>query len=292
MLAPMRRAPSSLPLLALFAFAACGDDGKGDEVGTSAETVDGTQTDTADGQTETAESTGTSTADTTTDATSTDTGVAETYCIHQCRTDFDCLIGGMNLGLDCVDNVCSGGSTACTADDSCIALFSGWVTPCTAGGGECDLQGQVCIAGANGGVCATPPSDFIQCATLGFEELEVDDINGNPVVVCAQVRAECDDEGSCFLRCENDNHCPSMAYPVCNVGTGRCECGQDSDCASLGSPQYSVCNGGACGCNADEQCVAGNAGDVCQGSGYCGCSGDEACANVNNPYDGGMISCM
>jgi hypothetical protein len=142
-----------------------------------------------------------------------------------------------------------------------------------------------------GGRCATEPSDFLSCDTINMEELETTDIDGNAVTVCANTAAECSSEGFCFVPCKADADCPSDAYPVCNVSSGQCQCGQDSDCETLGLPANSVCNAGVCGCGADQHCVDGDAGDVCN-AGFCGCTSDMACEDVPNNFDGGTINCI
>jgi hypothetical protein len=218
-----------------------------------------------------------------------DSGDGDGYCVHQCMSDDDCLVDGMNADLTCIENVCtSDGPSGCTSDEECVALYSGWVSPCTAGGGECDGLGQVCL---DIGLCATPPSDFIDCATLLMEEIQTTDIDGNPVTVCSRTDAVCNDDNFCFVPCESDGDCPSEAYPICNVSTGLCGCGSDADCATLGTPHFSVCNAGVCGCNADQQCIDSMVGDVCTVDGSCGCSSDSACAGLDNPYDGGAFVC-
>lgn len=241
-----------------------------------------------------ADATDDATSDATTDATAdtSDTSNEGGFCIHQCMADADCLVDGQDIGLTCQDNLCTGDSSGCTDNAECVAQFSGWTMPCTAGGGECDQLMQVCVAAGGGGLCATPPSDFFMCDVVpGWSEIEVTDIDGNPVTVCGNANAECNDQGFCFSPCQSDADCPSEAYPVCDTNSGLCGCSSDADCATLGQPQLSVCNAGVCGCGSDQHCVDGNFGDVCN-DGSCGCSGDAACANIENNFDGGMISCV
>jgi hypothetical protein len=280
----MRISSLSLSLFALSLVFGCSDDGTGSSATTSLTTMDPTTDGSAtDGPDTTAD--GPDTGDGDGDG---DPGDGDGYCAHQCMSDDDCLIDGMDANLTCVDSVCTGETSGCTGDDECVALYSGWTTPCTSGGGECDQLAQVCI---DVGLCATPPSDFIDCALLTMEEIQTTDIDGNPVTVCGQPNASCNEEEFCFLPCASDEDC-STAYPVCDVGSGLCGCSSDADCATLGLPQASVCNSGSCGCNDDQQCVDGNAGDVCTTDGYCGCSGDMACASLANPFDGGMYACL
>jgi hypothetical protein len=217
-------------------------------------------------------------------------GPEGSFCAHQCSEDADCLVDGMDLDLDCVDSFCLGQANQCVGDDECVALFSGWSTPCTAGGGECEASSQVCIPVLDGARCATPPSQFIECATLQMEELATTDVDGNPVTVCARTSAACHPDAYCFLPCQGNDDCASEAYPICNVASGLCECGQDSDCASLGLPGHSVCNAGVCGCGSDSDCVAAAYGDLCF-DGACGCSGDAACEGFPTSFDGGSIQC-
>jgi hypothetical protein len=243
------------------------DDGTADEVGTTAGTTAGDTGDetTGDGD--------------------------DNVCAHQCTADADCMVDGQDFGLTCQDSFCASSSASCTGNPECVAQFSGWTMPCTAGGGECDALGQVCVTD---GVCATPPSDFFTCDTVpGWTEIETTDIDGAPVTVCGNPNAECHGEGYCFVPCQADADCTLAAYPVCDTGTGTCKCGSDADCATNGEPSQSVCTAdGFCGCSDDQACVDAGSGDVCTGSGFCGCSGDAACAGVNNTYDGGMISCV
>jgi hypothetical protein len=281
-----------LSLLAISCLFGCSDDGTGTSATTSltsmtmtGATMDGSSTDgpdtTADGPDTTAEDPDTGDGD--------GDGGGDNFCVHQCTSDADCFAGGQDLGLTCVDSLCTSGSSSCTGDEECIALYSGWTTPCTSGGGECDGLGQVCI---DVGLCAIPPTDLIACDVFMMEEIQTTDIDGNPVVVCAQPDAICNDDGYCSLPCASDADCASDAYPICDVATGVCQCSSDADCAMIGQPQYSVCNAGSCGCSEDQQCIDGNTGDICTAGGSCGCSGDMACAGVENPYDGGMISCV
>ncbi|KIG12648.1 Endo-1,4-beta-xylanase A precursor [Enhygromyxa salina] len=268
-----RYPPFLLPLALLLPLAGCpGDDGAGDS-----NTTDGGTAETS--------------ADTNTDPTEGPDGM---FCAHQCSADADCLVGGMDIGLTCQGSFCSGDAPdGCTDNAECIAQFSGWMTPCTSGGGECDALSQLCVQGPDGGLCATPPSDFFMCDSVpGFSEIEVPDIDGTTVTVCGNANAQCGADAVCFSPCQSDADCSSAAYPVCDVGTGTCGCSADTDCATLGIPHLSVCSDGLCGCGEDQQCVDGDAGDVCNPSGLCGCSGDAACANVTNSFDGGMISCV
>lgn len=286
-----------LTALLLLPLAACpGDDGTANDETSTSTPVTGTATDTT---------TDTPPTDTTTDTPATDTAdtMADStgtpgdggFCIHQCRGDADCMVGGMDAGLTCQDSVCTGDVPAgCTDDAECVALLSGWTgSPCTAGGGECEPLGQLCVPVGDGGGCATPPGEFFPCNTVpGWSELEVLDIDGNTVTVCGNGNAECNDDGFCFSPCQADADCASKAYPVCDTATGLCGCGSDDDCAALGEPHLAVCNAGVCGCNSDQQCVDGEAGDACTADGFCGCTADAACSNVENFFDGGTIGCV
>lgn len=213
------------------------------------------------------------------------------FCLHQCEGDADCLIMGAG-DLTCNDGFCTGDvPSGCTDDQECQAQYSGWITPCTSGGGECEATAQLCVDVGGTGLCATPPTEFVDCATLMQDEVTINDIDGMEVTVCGNTTAACGDNGVCFDPCQSDADCVSDAAPVCNTGTGFCECGEDSHCATLGMPHLSVCNAGACGCGADQDCVDGSVGDVCN-DGSCGCTADMACDGVTNPFDGGTIACV
>jgi hypothetical protein len=286
MLVAMRTCVLSLSLLAISCLLGCSDDGTGTSATTNLTSNPTTET-TGDGDGD-----GPETGDGDGDGPETGDGDGDGYCAHQCASDADCLIDGMSIDLTCVDSVCTSDSPGCTGDEECVALYSGWSTPCTSGGGECDALAQLCIDYGGQGLCATPPSDIIDCATLLMEEIEIPDIDGNLVIVCARSNAVCSEDAFCFLPCGSDADCVSDAYPSCDVESGFCQCSSDADCATLGEPHMSVCNAGACGCGDDQQCIDGGAGDVCTTDGYCGCSGDTACAGVENPFDGGMYACV
>jgi len=307
----MRLTRSALPLALLLSCLGCGGSSGGTDTATGTGTADASGTGTTttkgsdSGTTSATDTSATDTGTTGTGATDTGTTVGTSdsptepttgsengYCGHQCSVDADCQVDGLDLGLTCEHATCTGGDTStCTTKDECVALFSGWSTPCTADGGECD-PGQICVQTGAGDLCAYPPSDFLTCDQLDMVEIELPDLNGVPVTVCAQTRAECGPQSYCILPCESDVHCASAAYPVCDVDTGQCGCGDDSHCAILGQPQFASCNAGTCGCGSDQQCVDGKAGDVCGGNGFCGCSGDAACTGAPNQFDGGVIACV
>jgi hypothetical protein len=221
------------------------------------------------------------------------TGDGDGYCMHQCTSDADCLINGMNVDRTCVDGACT--REPCTSDEQCVALNSGWTTPCTSGAGECVGLQDICIDWGGEGLCASLASQFHGCSERsGFDgnPIEVPDIDGNLVIVCGWPGTICTEAAQCFLPCDSNFDCDSDAQPVCDVESGQCECGSDADCAILEEPHRSACNAGSCGCSEDQQCVDANAGDVCMPDGVCGCSGDTACSGLALPFDGGMFSCV
>lgn len=217
-----------------------------------------------------------------------DPGSGGGACVHQCQSDADCLVGGMDQGYVCVDSYCTGESSGCSDDNYCVAFLSGWTqgTPCSPGGGECDAAMQVCLdLGPDGVRCAVAPSQFITCDQLQMDEIPMTDADGNPAIVCGRSEAACHPDGYCHLPCAGDQDCLSASYPICNVQTGLCECGTDADCQTIGQEQFSACNGGLCGCGEDQQCVDAGTGDVCTQAGFCGCSADAACVGVDSPFD-------
>ena len=281
-----------------FAFLApltgCPGDDSGSDTDNTNNTEGATDTPATDGETDTPGETDDPPATDGEDDTSTGGGPSGGFCIHQCEGDGDCTIEGMDVGLTCQDGFCAGEPVeGCTSDDECIAQLSGWEfgPPCTAGGGECEAAMQVCLDVGGEGHCVSAPSEFFMCETAMLDEIETTDIDGNMVTVCGNAGAACGDDGFCFSPCQSDDDCASEAFPVCNTDTGSCECGEDAHCATLGNEGTSVCNGGVCGCGEDQNCVDGGQGDVCN-DGFCGCSGDMACADVENTFDGGMISCV
>jgi len=222
-------------------------------------------------------------------------GEDNSYCVHQCEGDDDCLIGAMDQGQVCIDSTCTSTVDAsCTTDQECVEFLSGWSqgAPCTPGGGECEASMQICLDIDGQGHCALAPSDFLECADAGFDEIPTTDIEGNMVVVCGRADAACHPDAYCYLPCLSDGDCASAAYPACNVDTGLCECSSDADCQTIGSSQFGTCNDGTCGCASDEDCLAAGVGDVCNPLGACGCTDDAACSGVESPYDGGVVECV
>lgn len=274
----MRISSIAISLLAVSGVFGCSDDATSASATTG--TTDSIAETTADG------------TETTADGPET-TGDGDGVCVHQCTSDADCLRNGMKYDRTCVDGACT--KPKCTSDQVCVALTSHWNIQCTSGGGECPGPSDICIDWFGEGLCATQPG-FHGCDPryhmVDGDPIEVPDIDGNLVIVCGWPDAICTEDGSCFVPCDQDFDCDSDAYPVCDVESGQCECGSDADCAILEQPHQSVCTAGVCGCSDDQQCVDGNAGDVCTADGVCGCSSDLACAGVSNGFDGGMISCV
>lgn len=186
-------------------------------------------------------------------------------CEHTCAASEDCTIAGTDVGFICEDSHCipSDPPDLCESDDECVPLFSGWVTPCTMGGGECAATMQVCVDLGDGtGACATAPSEFVMCDLFMQEEVERTNLDdGMPATVCANTAATCNENGICYVPCVDDTTCGEF---VCNTGTGVCECDADTDCGTDGQ----TCEAGACtvpGCMADTDCM--------------------------NAFDGGMVAC-
>lgn len=218
----------------------------------------------------------------------------EAICLHRCDADADCLVDGADLGLTCVDRACTNPDTAaqCTDDAQCVAKLSGWDAgaPCTAGGAECHAGTQACIEVFGDGHCVTVPDDFIRCETLLLTEVQLTDLDGHDVTVCGNPNASCTD-GGCLSPCHTDDDCHSPAWPRCDPDSGRCGCGDDADCATLGLPTLSACVEGRCGCADGAACAEAGLGDACV-SGTCTCTGDPACRGADNLFDGGQVACV
>jgi hypothetical protein len=186
-------------------------------------------------------------------------------CMHTCAADEDCqAAGGTDIGFICEGGACANGNP-CTDDASCVPQLSGWAfVPCTAGGGECDAAMQVCVDLGDGtGGCATPPSEFVMCETIGQEEVEVTDIDGNPATVCGNTSGVCNtDTGFCSVPCVDDTTCGTL---TCDTASGNCVCTEDAQC------------GEGLTCNTDT--------GACEGG---GCMEDADCTN---PFNGGTVTC-
>lgn len=300
----MRNISLHLAFLSIVTLSACSSDDTGGTdsngtTGASAGTMSagttsggatsaGTDGTTSGGGTESGSSGGGTSAGTTTGGGS---GGGGMFCVEQCQGDADCLIDGADQGYKCVDKVCQsdgGVGGTCTGDAECVALFSGWAVACQDDSG---CPGQVCIDVGGEGRCATPPSDFLMCETIGMTETDVMTFpGGQTVTVCANTGAECGDAGYCVDPCKSDDDC--MNFPAgfqhCNVGTGVCGCASDAEC--VGVDNASVCVEGYCQCASDADCTASGYADVCY-DGYCGCSSAAVCGEYPTVFDGTMVGC-
>ncbi|MEZ4454069.1 MAG: hypothetical protein R3B09_31735 [Nannocystaceae bacterium] len=299
--------PLSLALAPLLGLLACSGDDKagtdtdttttmtagtttaGSTAGTAAtEGTEGTGTDSG-----TASGTATSTAGTSTTASETTGGGSAgdgMFCVESCENDADCLLDGVDMDYKCVNNFCQtdSSSSTCSADDECIALLSGWVTPCEDDNG---CPGQVCVDVGGVGRCATEPSDLVMCDLFGFDEVDGNKYpGGEAVVVCANAGAKCGDSGLCYDPCTSDDDCASLgpAFQHCDVNSGVCGCESDNECE--GAINASVCVDHTCQCASDADCTAVPYADTCY-QGFCGCSGDAACGSYTPVFDGTMVGC-
>ncbi|WAS91674.1 hypothetical protein [Nannocystis punicea] len=211
------------------------------------------------------------------------------FCQEECAGDADCTLGGVDMGYTCQNSRCVNESFKCSTDTQCNATISGWVLDCAAQA-DC-MMGYACVNIGDGvGKCAIVPSDFIMCETLTQEQLMADPIEGGAqIAVCGKTGAKCENE-VCFDPCEANTDCPAQGgHPVCNTGTGRCECGSDADCTASGFPGFAVCNAGVCGCGQDSDCAGTMYSDKCY-DGTCGCSTVDVCQTAQ-AFDGTMKVC-
>lgn len=211
-------------------------------------------------------------------------------CELSCDDADACRVGGTQVGL-CSRDVCSFPGTYCTSDVGCMAFLSGWEDPCTTTA-ACERPGTACIEIEAGlGRCATV-GDPESCSPEMLDAFSTQDIDGAAVVVCAVADAVCDDDGACVDPCQSDAHCSGPAFPTCNLARQRCVCETDAHCESLGAPETSACIDGRCGCDDDQDCVgAQTPANVCI-DGRCMCSDASVCADMLNPFDGAIPTCV
>ncbi|MDH5493491.1 MAG: hypothetical protein OEY14_16170 [Myxococcales bacterium] len=183
----------------------------------------------------------------------------------------------------------------CADDNECLMVSNGWMTQCES---DADCQAgpeqyaeRRCIILGSKQVCAQPavpmgtaPNRAPNCTE---QNVEVELQGGGTWTACGQ-NTMCDpDTDACVPRCINNGDCGGST-PVCNRGTGYCECGTDSDCASVtGHPS---CVAGSCQCSADADCAGFPNGDVCN-RGACGCSAPTACDQPRT-FDGTAWVCV
>ncbi len=196
------------------------------------------------------------------------TGGGEAQCQYRCNGDEDCFSNGMDLGFTCVDNTFC--LPVCESDTECVAQLSGWeFQPCETN--DACAAGPCVDLGDGSGGCATEPTEFVDCATLMQEEVEVTDIEGNTVTVCGNTSGTCQDSG---------------------LGANTCVIeGEVTTCEDTGCPDGYTCDAasGGCLCDNDEACGDGS---VCTDEGFCinPCSDASECTDAL-PYDGGEFVC-
>ncbi len=196
-------------------------------------------------------------------------------CTATCTADNDCTLDGMDIGFTCVEGEC--GFPACTTDEACQQLFSGWSEPCTMTAG-C-LMGEACIdIGGGEGRCATEAGPGFACGDFGLAELTKPAVEGGDVTVCGNTDATCTD-AACTSPCKSDADCPvEQGAPHCALDTGECRCSADAECQATLQPGFNVCLDGRCGCSGDADCAGGTNVDTCV-AGSCGCSSTAACTD-------------
>jgi hypothetical protein len=189
-------------------------------------------------------------------------GADVSFCQDGCANDAECIAGFV---CDSETGTCVA-EPNCSDNTDCLAVASGWTTACAAnadcfgGTGAC-----VDVDGSGPGtetLCATVPSEFFACDTIpNFAEVDVLDVEGETVTVCANDTNVCTD-GFCTAGgdvpppagCEDDTACPAV------VGFDKCLAD------------------GRCGCEVDADCDGSSTGDVCR-DGFCTCSGNDVCDN-------------
>ena len=217
-------------------------------------------------------------------------------------------------GYSCESGVCSSkallecdDTNACT-DDTCDASAGGCVH--TNNTGACD-DGNPCTGGdtCNDGVCVGP-ENLCQCEQDGDCEAYDDGDKCNGIMVCDVPNKLCKPLEGSEVICDTSED-PECRTTTCNPATGQCQMSNnpdyeqcddgdpctgcapgDADCAQFDYCAAGACTAGlgdACSCEVDQDCLALDDGDVCNGGWTCDagqcvedlstavdCSGQEA----------------
>ena len=260
-----------LPLV-LYAPSACGP--QVDEAEMPATTMTGAGS-------ETSETTGvtqpTTQGDETNGTTETD-GAAEStggsssgMCIYRCTVDEDCFIDGSDYDFICGEaGFCL---PSCDGDDDCIAQISGWsFAPCESN--EACPEGPCVVLADGTGGCGTTPGEFFDCASIDETQIEVTDIEGNLVTVCAATTARCE---------------PVSDGSICESGIEPRPCPQ-APCLE----GFACGDDGVCRCETDGACSVFGEWSVCEADGSCGqapCTNTAQC-DARKPWDGVVPECI
>ncbi len=206
-------------------------------------------------------------------------------CQEACKSSADCTVMGADLGVMCQSNRCIHPDSLCQADVDCVAGASGWVTPCNS---QADCTSQVCIDIGGAGRCATQPTEFVTCETIGQTEIKQPPIEGGAeLIVCANTEFVCE-QGACTNPCEDEAACAATpGHPTCEAGA--CVCTSDEDCLKSGLKGATACVEGLCGCTGDADCAERPNADVCGADGRCGCSSAAVC--TEKKFDGTTLVC-
>jgi hypothetical protein len=216
-------------------------------------------------------------------------------CAYQCATDDDCKISTEIPQLHFCHPTrkrCEDYSTpsVCDTSSDCVAFASLWIGPCVSDG-EC-FPGDVCIAFAGRGVCATPPDPDTGCALTRTQDAAPMPAArfgaaGN-IDVCTNSDGLCVDK-ACQYSCRSASFGGCSDGTQCNAVTGLCDCSASTQCPVASTKP--LCGADShCGCATSDQCAstAGAGFDKCY-SGSCGCSSAAACPA--SPYENAPPVC-
>lgn len=189
-------------------------------------------------------------------------------CTHACEVDADCILAGMDFGLECIGGLCNVG---CDDDLQCQATISfGFGSSTCESLDDCGPQSQ-CVNGYDGEFhCALSPTEVNPCPDApGYGPIPAVDIEGNDVAVCGYADASCD---------------PDLdEEPVCTLFI---DCNEEPDACGL----MDCMPDGGCQCTSDEQCGEPTACDLDSGRCVLPCEDEIECAEFL-PYEGGTLTC-
>jgi len=168
-------------------------------------------------------------------------------------------VADMQAGFVCADERCVVADGFCRSDGRCVVELSGWElgSLCNETADCAEFMAECIGAGGEGHCVAAPSGGECFSGSLGMAEpVEVLNVEMMLVEVCGYPTATCGADGLCFVACGSDGECTDANAPLCNLSTGRCECGDDRNCQDIDGGQIPGCAGTTCGCADDEACLS------------------------------------
>lgn len=174
---------------------------------------------------------------------------SKNYCVA-CKADGDCTKGAANTGKCFTSGLLTGYCMKCTADADCTDSFLGktcntTTNMCTACKvtadcvaavykGGCDTATGACLMCGADGDCTKGANNTGKCFTSGTTKGSCSKCTADADCTDAKLGKYCNTTTNTCFYCKTDADCPitGLKLSKCDVASGACTCGADSECTS------------------------------------------------------------